>query len=108
MPTYQYACPNCGNRFEIRQSFHDDPLTECPQCHGVIHRVISPVSIIFKGPGFYVTDNKNGNHKNGHGNGAAQKSRAVKAANGNSSKTDVASKDSHPSKTEAKSTQATT
>jgi len=58
MPMYQYACQDCNHRFEKRQSFHDAPLTECPQCHGRVQRVISPVGIIFKGSGFYVTDNK--------------------------------------------------
>ncbi len=58
MPTYNYKCTNCDNRFEARQRFSDDPLTECPVCHGLIRRVITPVSVVFKGSGFYVTDNK--------------------------------------------------
>ncbi|MEA3345604.1 MAG: FmdB family zinc ribbon protein [Chloroflexota bacterium] len=57
MPTYVYRCENCGLTFEHRQSITDDPLTECPECGGRVHRVIQPVPIIFKGPGFYVTDN---------------------------------------------------
>ncbi len=82
MPTYQYACETCGHRFDIRQRFNDEPLTICPKCGAKIHRVINPVGIIFKGPGFYVTDNKNGssnfinssgkkNGKNGNGKTAA-------------------------------------
>lgn len=58
MPTYNYKCTNCDNRFEARQRFSDDPLTECPVCHGFVRRVITPVSVVFKGSGFYVTDNK--------------------------------------------------
>ena len=38
----------------------DEPLTVCPECEGPIHRVIQPVGIIFKGSGFYVTDNRQG------------------------------------------------
>jgi predicted nucleic acid-binding Zn ribbon protein len=40
------------------QSFKDAPLEECPNCGGPVHRVIQPVGVIFKGSGFYVTDNK--------------------------------------------------
>jgi hypothetical protein len=36
----------------------DDPLTDCPECSGQVHRVIQPVGVIFKGSGFYITDNR--------------------------------------------------
>ena len=32
MPTYSYACQECGHAFDIRQSFTDDSLTVCPEC----------------------------------------------------------------------------
>lgn len=60
MPTYSYKCVNCDHRFDIRQRFSDDPLTHCPRCEGQIRRVISNVGIVFKGSGFYITDNRNG------------------------------------------------
>ena len=31
---------------------------DCPECDGHVHRVIQPVGIVFKGSGFYVTDNR--------------------------------------------------
>jgi len=34
------------------------PLTDCPECEGHVQRVIQPVGIVFKGSGFYVTDNR--------------------------------------------------
>ena len=34
MPTYQYACTECGHRFEAVQAFTDDSLTICPVCGG--------------------------------------------------------------------------
>jgi predicted nucleic acid-binding Zn ribbon protein len=40
------------------QRMSEDPLTECPECDGKVHRVIQPVGIIFKGSGFYITDNR--------------------------------------------------
>ncbi|MBN1121923.1 MAG: hypothetical protein JXJ17_12650 [Anaerolineae bacterium] len=58
MPIYAYECNECGVRFERKQSFSDDPITICPECEGEVHRLISPVGVIFKGSGFYVTDNK--------------------------------------------------
>jgi predicted nucleic acid-binding Zn ribbon protein len=42
------------------QRMSDDALTDCPECDGLVHRVIQPVGIIFKGSGFYVTDNRSG------------------------------------------------
>ena len=61
MPTYQYACTECGERLEKVQKFSDDPLTVCPACSGRLRKVFSPVGIVFKGSGFYRTDSRNGN-----------------------------------------------
>ena len=58
MPTYQYACTECGHGFEAVQSFSDDALTECPQCTGRLRKVFSSVGIVFKGSGFYRTDSR--------------------------------------------------
>lgn len=58
MPIYLYQCDSCGLRFDRMQRMSDDPLTDCPECDGHVHRIIQPVGIIFKGSGFYVTDNR--------------------------------------------------
>jgi len=58
MPLYEYECENCGVRFERRQHMEDEPIEVCPECGGHVHRLIQPVGIIFKGSGFYVTDNR--------------------------------------------------
>ena len=58
MPTYQYACTSCAERLEVVQRFTDDPLTECPECGGTLRKVFSPVGVVFKGSGFYKTDNR--------------------------------------------------
>ncbi|MFP3897078.1 MAG: FmdB family zinc ribbon protein [Anaerolineales bacterium] len=58
MPTYEYKCDACGIVFDRFQHFSEDPLETCPECGGVVHRVIQPVGIIFKGNGFYITDNR--------------------------------------------------
>ena len=58
MPIYEYVCDSCGIRFERMQHMDEPPLTVCPECNGHVHRVFQPVGIIFKGSGFYVTDNR--------------------------------------------------
>jgi putative FmdB family regulatory protein len=58
MPTYEYSCTECGEHLEVVQSFRDDPLTECPHCHGLLRKVFTPVGIVLKGSGFYKTDNR--------------------------------------------------
>ena len=59
MPTYDYLCPQCQHAFEARQSIHDAPGYECPQCHAKAERILSRnVNILFKGGGFYATDSR--------------------------------------------------
>ena len=60
MPTYQYACTECGHEFEAVQKFSDDALTECPSCTGKLRKVFSAVGVVFKGSGFYRTDSRAG------------------------------------------------
>src|SRR5947209_2806393 len=58
MPTYQYACTECGEQLEVVQKFSDEPLTVCPACEGRLRKVFSPVGVVFKGSGFYKTDSR--------------------------------------------------
>ena len=59
MPTYDYRCEECGYTFEHFQAMFDEPLTECPKCGNAVRRLLGAgTGIIFKGSGFYVTDNK--------------------------------------------------
>jgi putative FmdB family regulatory protein len=60
MPTYEYRCGECGQHVEVVQSFADPPLTECGSCGGPLRKVFAPVGIVFKGSGFYKTDNRAG------------------------------------------------
>ncbi len=61
MPTYEYECNCCSSRFEKRKSFNETPEACCPTCGGQAERIFTPVPIIFKGSGFYVTDSRGGN-----------------------------------------------
>ena len=61
MPTYQYACTECGEQLEAVQSFSDPALTECPNCQGKLRKVFNSVGVVFKGSGFYRNDSRSGN-----------------------------------------------
>ncbi|MGZ8713572.1 MAG: FmdB family zinc ribbon protein [Mycobacterium sp.] len=58
MPTYSYACTECGNRFDEVQSFSDDALTTCPKCSGRLRKLFGNVGVVFKGSGFYRNDSR--------------------------------------------------
>ncbi len=101
MPLYEYLCQACGLRFERRQPFSEAPVKTCPECGGEVVRLIQPAGIIFKGSGFYVTDNRSksptatpGSRKDGlkgsesHESGSAESSSTTPA----SEKTDSAAK----------------
>lgn len=60
MPTYQYRCTDCDDLLEVVQSFTDDALTICPTCDGSLRKVFNAVGVVFKGSGFYATDNRKG------------------------------------------------
>ncbi len=58
MPTYQYACTECGHAFEQFQSFSEDSLTACPECTGKLRKLFNAVGVVFKGSGFYRNDSR--------------------------------------------------
>jgi putative FmdB family regulatory protein len=61
MPVYEYKCTKCSTKFDRRRGFHETAEEECPVCSSEAQRVFSPVPIVFKGSGFYVTDSKSKN-----------------------------------------------
>jgi putative FmdB family regulatory protein len=73
MPLYTYRCYDCDHVFETRQRMSDDPLANCPVCPGEVRRVINSVGVVFKGNGFYITDNRNGRSANGVNGAGADK-----------------------------------
>jgi putative FmdB family regulatory protein len=58
VPTYAYACKDCGHAFDIVQSFTDSTLTSCPECQGALRKKFNSVGVVFKGSGFYRTDSR--------------------------------------------------
>ena len=77
MPIYEYKCAECGIHFDKLQRFGDPLPDTCPNGHSAVHRLMSQPTIIFKGSGFYVTDNG----RNGRGKPAkAAKTKDTKSA----------------------------
>ncbi|MFT4210465.1 MAG: zinc ribbon domain-containing protein [Microbacterium sp.] len=60
MPTYAYACRQCGHAFDAVQSFSDDALTVCPVCGGELRKQYGSIGVTFNGSGFYRTDSRSG------------------------------------------------
>ena len=58
MPTYGYRCKSCEREFDVWQRMTDDPVATCPTCGGDGKRQFFPAGLVFKGSGFYVTDNR--------------------------------------------------
>ncbi len=74
MPTYEYSCEKCGKNFDVFQSMRDETFIECPKehCqqkrwgHGRVKRLLGTgAGLIFKGSGFYITDYRSNNYKEG-------------------------------------------
>ena len=90
MPTYQYACTECGEQSEVVQKFTDAPLTICAACGGRLRKVFSAVGIVFKGPGFYRTDSRSagketvGSAQKRNGSDAAAKTSGESSSGGDS------------------------
>ena len=83
MPTYEYACTECGDRTEVVRSFSDEPPTTCTVCGGRLRKVFSPVGIVFKGSGFYRTDSR-GKPSTPKADGGGDKDKSKKAADSSS------------------------
>lgn len=69
MPTYDYMCLSCGNKFEMFQNMTEKHLSSCPECGGKVKRLIGAgAGPIFKGSGFYQTDYKNSSNNSNQKN----------------------------------------
>ncbi len=89
MPVYQYACTECEEQLEVRQTFTDDALTVCPVCEGRLRKVLNAVGVVFKGSGFYRNDSRAA--ANGSSATTAGAPDKAGADNGSSSTSDGAS-----------------
>ncbi len=83
MPTYSYACTECGDRFDAVQAFSDSALTTCAKCNGRLRKLFGNVGVVFKGSGFYRTDSRE-----------SAKSSAKSSTNGSASSSESSSSSS--------------
>jgi putative FmdB family regulatory protein len=110
MPTYEYLCSKCGHQFEKFQSMKDNTLSICPEdaCgkkrwgKGKVKRVMGAgAGLIFKGSGFYITDYRSENYKQG-----AKKDSPVSDSKPAVSTPAAEKKTTAPAKAESKSSKA--
>ncbi|MBG0569118.1 FmdB family transcriptional regulator [Actinoplanes sp. NEAU-A11] len=108
MPTYQYACTECGEQLEAVQSFSDPALTECPNCRGKLRKVFNSVGVVFKGSGFYRNDSRSGNvsaeKSGGSGDSAAKKPESSPSTTSTPSSTPAATSSSSTSSSSSSTT----
>ena len=82
MPTYDYKCEKCSSVFELRHAFDEKPTSGCEadDCDGMIRRIFSPPTIIFKGSGWHVNDYANGKRNGAKSSASTSEGKTPKAA----------------------------
>lgn len=100
MPIYVYRCANCAHEVEELQHVSDPPLVHCPHCgQDTLHKVVANVGIIFKGSGFYVTDNPHSTTSEGRHHKSDSDSNST--ASSSAPEKSVESKESAPASSDA-------
>jgi putative FmdB family regulatory protein len=112
VPTYQYACTECGHAFEQVQSFSDDALTDCPECAGRLRKIFNAVGVVFKGSGFYRTDSRAKESASGgstsSGSGSSSDPSSTSAGSATETKAPAAASSGAGSNTSSSTTTAST
>ncbi len=99
MPRYDYECLSCSNVFEMKQSFSDEPVADCPECGSRSRRKFHAVPIIYKGSGFYTTDYARSSLRaNGTGSNSYEESEKKEKASSKSEKKDASKSSASDSK----------
>ena len=99
MPTYSYACTECGDRFDAVQAFSDSALTTCAKCNGRLRKLFGNVGVVFKGSGFYRTDSRDS---------AKSSAKSSSSSSNGSGSESTASSSSEKSSSNGSSTSSTT
>lgn len=98
MPIYEYKCEKCGDVFEVRQKFSDEPVTVHEKCGGKVDRLISRSAFQLKGSGWYATD-----YAKGGGNGSKKSESTTKSETKSDTKSETKPETKSEAKTETKS-----
>jgi putative FmdB family regulatory protein len=91
LPVYDYRCGG-GHEYELTEGFHAPTEHPCPTCGKKSRRQISLPAVIFKGSGFYSTDNRKSDGGNGRSSSSPE---SESSSNGDSHGSDHG--DSHDS-----------
>ena len=105
MPRYDYECNSCADIFEVKQGFDDEPVAECPKCQSTARRIFTPVPIIFKGSGFYVTDQRSAATPNTAKSAEARETDKTESAKAETAKSETSkseASEAKPAKQESK------
>jgi putative FmdB family regulatory protein len=106
VPTYSYACTECGDRFDAVQAFTEDTLTTCTKCFGRLRKLFNSVGVVFKGSGFYRTDSRESGKKSSEST-ESSKSESAKSDSASSSSSTESKTSSSTEKSSSNSTPAT-
>jgi len=100
VPTYDYECQNCGHSFELFQSMTAKLKRKCPECSKqTLKRLIGPgAGFLFKGDGFYITDNRSDSYKAGEKAAKGGESSGDKKSSSSDSSTGGDAKPAKPAK----------
>jgi putative FmdB family regulatory protein len=100
VPTYSYACTECGDRFDAVQAFSDSALTTCSKCNGRLRKLFGNVGVVFKGSGFYRTDSressKSSTKSSSNGSASSSESTSSSSSEKSSSSANSSSSSSAP------------
>ena len=94
MPTYSYACTECGDRFDAIQAFSDAALTTCSKCSGRLRKLFGNVGVVFKGSGFYRTDSRDSAKSSANGSSGSESTGSSSSEKTSSDKSSSSSGDS--------------
>jgi putative FmdB family regulatory protein len=100
MPIYDYHCDHCGHTFSAVQSYTDATLEKCPSCGKRPRKLMATPAIVFKGGGWYKTDSRPAQKKEG-GETKAESKADSKSEGKADAKTDAKAKEATPAKADA-------
>jgi putative FmdB family regulatory protein len=106
VPTYQYACTECGHAFEQFQNFSDDALTQCPECQGRLRKLFNAVGVVFKGSGFYRTDSRSNPATDSSGSSGSSETKSDSSSTSGAAKSETKSTTKSESKPAAAASSA--
>jgi len=92
LPIYEYRCSK-GHQYERAEGFEAPSEHRCPSCSGRSRRLISLPAVIFKGSGFYSTDNRKSSFGGNGGSSPVSSGEAPSHDSGSESKAEAKTAD---------------